>query len=579
MKINIQHKGVIQQGSILLFILSILMCISCNKEFVSRLPDSYPNDTLGLGDGSKKVLYIIMDGVRGSVLQELAPANLSEITQRSIFSYDGLADYQRSSLAQASAWTTMLTGVDYTKHGVQSEDFSSYDPLAHPTLFGRLAKEQEHARTIALTSSLSFKEHLAKEATVATVYTDDAAVKTAVLAELDNQNPALLTAHFNGAELVASGDYSKTNVAYTEAILKLDNYIGEMLAALRRRKTFPTENWLVVIASSKGGGTSGTEAGEDIYKDFSRNTFVAFYNPRFKPEEVAKPSLDGMPYTGTAPRFIRQDPNTRGSADLGSNTTIGNFGTSGDYTLMFKFRDNNPTRVTGWPAIFGKQNPATAGTGGGGWEFNSSGGGNFQFYWNGISQQNVLINTKDLLWHTVGFTVSTESGKRLVKLYYDHVSAGTYDITGKNADTNYPMFIGAIRDGSGTNFLFRDLVILNVALPEIVMKAAMRKEFGTASPYFSNAIAWWPGNENSGSRLYDRSGNGNDFMLKPEVQFATFSDLSPNISPDITESAFKVVPNGVDIPVFIYNWLNVGVSKDWELMGKLYRPTFNLPKD
>jgi hypothetical protein len=39
------------------------------------------------------------------------------------------------------------------------------------------------------------------------------------------------------------------------------------------------------------------------------------------------------------------------------------------------------------------------------------------------------------------------------------------------------------------------------------------------------------------------------------------------------------VPNGVDIPVMIYNWMNISIPKEWGLMGKFYNPIVNLPKE
>jgi hypothetical protein len=90
----------------------ILLHSACNKNFDSVLPNSFKNDTLGLGTNAKKVLYIILDGVKGSVVSNLAPNNLTQITNNAIYSYDGVADYQRNVITNAASWTTMLTGVD-----------------------------------------------------------------------------------------------------------------------------------------------------------------------------------------------------------------------------------------------------------------------------------------------------------------------------------------------------------------------------------------------------------------------------------------------------------------------------------
>lgn len=580
MRRDIQNNIAKTVVNVLMMVTCLFIVTSCNKDFDTSLRDSYPEDALGVGDGDKKVLYIIMDGVRGTILKDLATPNLTEITKRAIFTYDGIADYQRNPLTQAAAWTTMLSGVDYTKHHVKSDDFAGFDASVTPTLFSRIKTELDDTRTVSFSTNANLNEYLAKDATLAETYSTDLEVKSAVIQELDTENPSLLLVQFHGADLAASGDYTMTNQAYVDAIKGIDGSIGDIMTALRARKTFASENWLVVIAVSKSGGVSGTSAGDDIYNDPSRNTFVAYYNPKFKTEQFAKPDVDGLPYTGSAPRFISNNGNINGRAHLGSNTTIGNFGTPGNYTFMFKMRDNISI-VTRWITIIGKRNPDDTGFGTGGWSFAPGSVGSMQLDWNNSPRpaSGALIDTKDLKWHTIGFTVSLEAGVKYLRVYYDgKLVNDKVVITNSNPNNNFPMLIGSDRNLI-TDLLFRDIVMLDVALTEQDMAKYMPKEFGPTNPYFSNAIGWWPANESSGSKLYDRSGNDNDFILNSDVQFATFSDLSPNVSPNISEAAFKVVPNGVDIPVMIYNWMNIVVSEDWGLMGKFYMPTVNLPKD
>ena len=558
------------------FIATILVSSSCNKEFVNTLPDSFKNDTLGVGDGSRRVLYLILDGVKGSVVESLGPKNISLITKRSMFTYDGLADFQRNNLTDAGAWTTMLTGVDYTKHQVQSNDFSGFDNQKTPTVFTRLKAEIKNVRTVSFASATGLNSTLAKDATEKKDLANDAAVKDAVIAELSTQDPSLLVAQFKGAKEAAGNDYSEDNTAYTAAIGKLDDYVGEIMAALQARKTYNGENWLVIIASNKGGGASGGEPGSNIYEDESRNTFVTFYNPKFTSANYVKPNVDALPYAGVGPRFASNNGSTNGVAFLNSNTSIGNFGTTGEYTLMFKVR-NDIGREVNYPMFVGKRDPASTGVNEGGWGF-LMGGNSFQIDWALYNRPSGKINQIDGVWHTMGFTIAPSGSARNLKVFADGALQNTSNIAGRNADNNYPLRIGTDAS-SNSNILVRDLVILNKALTDAEMGTYMRKEFGIDNPYFANAIGFWPGNEESGEKMFDRSGKGNNFDFSESIQFANFMDISPNISPNISQSAFLAVPNGVDIPVMIYNWMNISVPKTWGLMGKFYNPTINLPKD
>ncbi|WP_169304423.1 DUF4983 domain-containing protein [Pedobacter frigoris] len=551
----------------------ILVSSACNKSFDNVLPKSFKNDTLGVGDGSKRVLYIILDGVRGSVVKSLAPANLTQITSRSVYTYDGLADYQRNQITNAASWTTMLTGVDYTKHNVTNENFAGFDNQVTPTIFTRLKSVLAKARTISFASTAVFNDKLAADATVKQNLSNDAAVKSAVVTELTTNDPSFLVAQFNSAELAAGSNYTSANTAYTSAITTLDGYIGEILTALKARKTYAGENWLVVVSSNKGGGVSGGAAGSNIFFDESRNTFVAFYNPKFTSVVYSMPDLNGLPYSGSGPRFLS---NSGGSGiAVQNNTSIGNFGSTGNFTMMFKIRDDNPG-VNNYPMFVGKRNPANTGVGTGGWSF-LLGGGSFQLDWNGSPRPGGVISTKDGKWHTMGFTIFNEGTTRRLALFADGVKQATVTI-GANTDNNFPLRIGTDVNSS-TNLLIREIAIFNVTMSDADMVSNMRRQLQPANPYYANLIGYWPGNESSGSTMFDISGKGNNFTYSSATQFANFSDISPNISPEISQAAFSAVPNGVDIPSMIYNWMNISIPEQWNLMGKFYNPTVALPKN
>ena len=288
-----------------------LISAGCNKDFENNLPKNFKNDTLGVGDGSKRVLYIILDGVRGSVLKDLAPVNLTQITAKSIYSYDGLADYQTNVITNAGGWTNMITGVDLSKHKVSTENFTGFDNQATPTLFTRIKSVLPAARTVSFAATAAFNDNLAADATVKQSFADDAAVKTAAITEINTNNPSVLVAQFHSADVAGGSNYSSSNTAYTAAISTLDGYIGEIMTALRARKTFSGENWMVIVASNKGGGASGAANSANPFVDASRNTFVAFYNPRFNKSQIVL-DPNNLPYSGICLLYTSPSPRDRG---------------------------------------------------------------------------------------------------------------------------------------------------------------------------------------------------------------------------------------------------------------------------
>lgn len=553
------------------FIGLIGLSFGCNKSFDNVLPESFKNDTAGIGNNSKKVLYIIMDGVKGSVVESLTPANITAITQNAIYSYDGLADFQYNQLTNAAAWTTMLTGVDYTKHHVNNENFNGLNLQATPTIFTRIKESLGNVRAVSIAASAGFNDNLAVDASVKQTVTDDAAVKAAVVDELSTNDPSLVVAQFHSAEAIGATDgYTTTTPSYTTAIQNIDGYIGEIMKALKARKTYATENWLVVIASNKGGGTSGGASGSNIYDDLSRNTFLAFYNPKFVVTAVSQPDISSLPYVGTAPRFA-SNASISPKALLNSNTNIGNFGTSGNFTVMFKMRDDLGNG-SGFPPFMGKQ--VTFGSGSGWYYFR--GGNNVQISFTGASTLQGSPVMNDSKWHTYAITITTSGSTRTTVSYIDGVSRSSTNIGVTNRDNTAPFRIGADM-GKNTNFMVKDLAIFNVAMsPGDVIKN-MRIQLKPGNPFFGNLLGYWPFDETSGTVAADASGKGNNMTYSGPVQFIPFSEISPNISPEISASAYTAVPNGIDIPILIYNWLNIAVPSQWDLMGKLYVPSVTFP--
>jgi hypothetical protein len=553
----------------------ILIGTGCNKDFENTLPKNFRNDTLGLGAG-KKVLYIVLDGVTGAAIKTLAPTHLAQINAKATYTYDGLADNRYNVITNASAWTTMLTGYDYTQHHVTSEDFAGLNVQTTPTIFTRIKSAVINARTVSIASTSVFNDKLAADATVKQTVADDAAVKTGVVTELSTNSPSMVVAQFHSAETAgAANGYTAATPAYAAAIKSIDGYIGEILTALKARKGYSGENWLVIIASNKGGGPSGGTPGSNIFNDVSRNAYIAFYNPRFLSVQITQPDPSSYPFVGTAPRFVATTSSN--VTAIQNNTSLGNFGTTGDFTFMFKFRDDYG-QGNYYPMFLAKRGPfdSVSSTG---WGF-LFGANSAQLDWGGSPRPGFGIDIRDGRWHTVAFTIGLLNNVRTLTLYVDGLTRYSGSINGRNIDNTIPLRLGGDigTDGNDqTNLLIRDVALFNVKMSATDVAAIMRTQIKPSTPFFSNLLGFWPGDETSGTDMLDQSGNGNNFTYSSNVAFANFEEISPNVSPDISPAAYTAVPNGIDIPVLIYNWLNIAVSSQWGLTGRVYSPSVSLP--
>ncbi|WP_184542133.1 LamG-like jellyroll fold domain-containing protein [Mucilaginibacter sp. FT3.2] len=551
--------------------LSATMLFTCNKDFQNKLKDASKNDTLGINVKTRKVLYIIVDGVRGRALRSLNAPNISKIVKNAIYAYDGLSDYGTNTVTNAGSWANMITGVTADKHKVESEDFAGNDLAAYPTLFARLKQANANYRTVSIASTGSFNTNLAKDATFQKTFEgDDAAVKTAVNTELQNEDAKLVVAQFHGAELAGeTSSFEDADANYTDAILKIDGYVGEIMTALSTRKTFAAENWLVVIASNKGGAIQPDPTSTDFtsYGDDTRNNFVVFYNPRFTTLFVPKPQTDNIAYTNTS---ITYDY----SASKRPNATIQdpaqyNIGVYGNFTVQVLIKSLPGGYY--YPSFLSKRVTAFTGAGwnmfleGDAWTLNSS-----------VASQAQGTTISDGLWHKL--TAVFDGTNRKVRVYTDGVLNTERAMNGNNPNNNASFKLGYIpgsEDESAT-VLLNNLQVYNVALTTQQIAAyACKTSIDDSNPNYKDLVGYWPMEEGAGNVLKDKSGKGSDLLVGSNGNWTNFSDLSPALCPDINASFFRLVPNDVDLPFEIYQWMSVTVPTAWNLDGKSWTPVYS----
>ena len=186
----------------------------------------------------------------GTEVRASNPRNLNLLADFAIHSYDALADYTTTTgISNAKGWSNILTGVKADKHKVTGTDFAGNNLAQYPSLIKHLKERRPEWRTSAFAANKDIIDFLASDATEKSSFAgDDAAVKEAVKKELSTQNPAFILAQFNKVDAAGlAGNYSATDAGYKAAILKTDEYIGEILTALRSRSSYADENWLVII--------------------------------------------------------------------------------------------------------------------------------------------------------------------------------------------------------------------------------------------------------------------------------------------------------------------------------------------
>lgn len=553
---------------------------SCNKDFPNTLQKDFKNDTAGITPKKAKVLYLILDGVRGKALKAIQAPNMTQIYKRSIYAFDALTDYDGTGTTNAGTWANMLTGVTRSKHGVTSEDFAGNKLAQYPSLFSVIKQNSSgKTRTVAYSATPVFANNLTKDATENKIIAgDDLGVKTALIKELENPDATVVLGEFASAEAAGKlSGYSETNPAYVNTILKLDTYIGEIMTALAKRKGFADENWLVVIASNKGGVLPPDPAVTDktVYADATRNSFVVFYNPRYAANFVPKPDSDKIPFTGIAPR-IAGNSDTKGQAVL-NDATLYNFGTTGEYTVDIRVKINSG--ASNYPTILGKRESFTIGKPG--WVFFLE-GDVWQLNIGRASGGNIQANggkIRDGYWHTLTAKFYKDGNDRKAKVFTDGVLKNTITINDwGNLDSPAPLILGYINDGGGSiDVSYSNLQIFNVPVADAVITANSRRTILNPNhPNINNLIGYWPLDEGLGTVMANKAPTrmGKNFNMVGNAVWSSFSDYSPNLDAIISDAFFKIVPNNVDIPFQIYQWMGIPAPAGVSLEGKLWKTTF-----
>jgi len=551
--------------------LLVLIGSACNKDFENRLKPSTTNDTLGISTKSRKVLYIIVDGIRGKAIRSINAPNVSKIARNAIYAYDALSDFNTNTMTNAGAWTSMMTGVTKDKHNVTTENFTGNAISSYPSLFTRFKQTDPNIRTASFAASAAFNANLGNDATIRQTFeNNDLSVKNAVKEELKRGDATLVVAQFHSAEAAGqAGDYLETSPAYANAILQLDNYIGELMTALSSRTTFSNENWLVVIASNKGGVIPPDPAVVDLtsYGDATRNNFIVFYNPRFSTLFLPKPDSEKIPYNSNSVNFTFTS-STRPTAII-QNVNSYNFGANGNYTIEFLIKSKAGSYI--YPTFLSKRVTSFTGAGwnmfleGDKWTLNSS-----------VASQAQGGVVSDGKWHKLSAVFDGTNKK--VRVYTDGVMNTERDMNSNNMNTSVPFKVGYnAGDGNeSADIMINSLQIYNVALSSTqIANYACKTIVAESNPNYARLIGYWPMNEGVGTVLKEKTGRGADLLTGSNAQWQSFNDVSPALCPEISDAFFKMVPNNIDIPFEIYHWMGISIPTQWALDGKAWNPIYS----
>ncbi|SMG51063.1 LamG-like jellyroll fold domain-containing protein [Sphingobacterium psychroaquaticum] len=556
----------------LMLLCGTLLQFSCNEDFPNILKEEYNNKEMG--SSLNKVLVVVVDGIRGNAMTDIDPENMRKIARNSFYSNSSLGDFrQQIPFTKETGLANIFTGVTSVKHQVTT-DLSALNTETYPTLFERLKNGYSGFHGKGYTTNAQVNTHLFKDLDEKEVVSTDEEVLAKTKQAISSGDTEMVVAHLSNIEKVGkSNSFESNDPAYKQAIMTFDAQMLDLITTLEKRPNYKTENWLVVITSSVGGPIAYVDpTDQTVYTDNVRNTFTYFYSPRFTRKYQPRPSTNTLPFVGSGLHLAYGSSGVNATSAQLSDVNKMNFAANQDFTITFFFKQNTLNTDHNYPPILMKRNNTDDGTG---WQFIMA-GGNIQFGASGINKINTAP-VKDAKWHAI--TVSVNRTANTARLYTDGVlsnqtTAGTTNIT-----NTLPMVWGK-KAGNTSNT--GDFVVCNLQVYNVAMTDAQVKSYAGIglvkpdnSPLYNNLLGYWPAYQDNGTRvLRDVTGKAGNMAVVNELKWMSFDEFVPYFRPDINESTFRLVPNQVDIPFFIYQWYGVLPNAKWNLDGMAWTPPY-----
>lgn len=545
---------------------------SCKQEFEKTIPDIEANDSVNVVFGKPKVLYLIVDGARGTSVQQAQTTHISSLLNTAIYSWFGVSDEEASE--NGANWASMITGVGREKHGVINNDFSQNNFQTFPTVFQRVADASNGYSSKVFTSSALFEQYLAEGAEGERL-TDDAAVKAAVIKSIREDSTTMIVGQFSAIDKAGAQEgYDISVAAYRDAILQFDETVGEMMAALESRPTYKEENWLVIIASNKGGAFEIPDEENDntIFSNPKANTFLVYYSPKYRSRFIAKPYL-GSRYQGS---FLRFQGNLHGEL-TGENNDVYNLGGPTEaFTIELKVKKNigpNNNYKFYYPSLLGKRPEWSSGWPSVGWVVFLE--DNFwMFNARGTSgAEQVRGGTLgDATWNSIAVVGVIRDNKRFVRTFTNGRFNNERDITDWGNLNNAALLKLGYINGNGhrePDAYISDVRIWKAALPDdVISQYACGTSIDEQHPYYDYLAGYWPVVGSEGDMIMDEGPLGSHLALKDGTP--SWDNLNEFLCAPSASDLGSLVPRNQDIPAQIISWLKIPRQESWQLDGRVW---------
>jgi hypothetical protein len=237
-----------------LTVLATLVLAACSSESSSTSKTSH-------------VLVFGIDGVRPDALEVAETPVLDALVAEGTVTYDafaggGLGEPTEQGTWSGPGWSSILTGVWIDKHGVSFNDFEGQRFDEYPHFYARVREQAPDAYLSSFVTWTPIHDEILASAEADEAFSPepqdsssaDREVVAAVVEHLGEETPDVVFVALDEVDHQGHAiGFSPSVPEYVSAIEVVDGQLGEILAALRARPTYVSEDWLVVVTTDHGG--------------------------------------------------------------------------------------------------------------------------------------------------------------------------------------------------------------------------------------------------------------------------------------------------------------------------------------
>ncbi|WP_181182405.1 alkaline phosphatase family protein [Sphingobacterium lumbrici] len=524
----------------------------------------------------RKVLVISIDGLTGTELEKVAPTNIATLQKNGKYSYNTL-----KGASDAGGWVSMLTGTGFAKHQISSDNFertqesdNQHGEIKSYRNVLDYVTQYKSVKTAMVTPWETLRNYVRNADYTPQVETD-LSVKDSTVALLGSvQSLGTIFVNFRDVlEAGKNGGYLASNTAYKNAIVKSDEYIGNILTAVRARTNYEKEDWLIIVTTNHGGS-----------KEDPVNGFTLVYHPDFKEFELKKTGFNGILF----------NPSTV-HAEVHDDHGLYDAGATKDFTVQMDVKFNVATQYPGFlsksTAMSGgtftgwlwMQSVGTAGVGNWGIVFGGTqNGGSGK---NQISNANGTMPISDGKWHTLTMTVKTTGGAtptaRTMTAFIDGVQTVTGNLLNNRSLTVEEGLRVGYRNvdngGTGLSTYSANLAYFDKALDASTIANTHGLKDITQHPDYANLIGFWPMDDGTEGICFNKAPGGYNMQLAGPYSWKNLADFyPPGTYPEPVTSSLSIPTTNSDIAALILYWMNIEILSDFGFDGKPYLTNFEL---